>query len=1164
MPRIPMALLILAHLTFGAGAAGAQVALQPVLYDDCGSPGRQPHTAASAWTFPEAAVSGSEAARTVAFDARAVVLRYAGLASDAQYALRFTYATETDGPRTQRVLVNGTELQPATDLPRGEARTYDLALPDDVANTGTIELAFERVSGPNAVVSEVWLLSDAVQPSMALSTASDLRGELTARCWSGLLEPLAGARIVLAAGERQVAWATTGPDGAARFALSSLLADTHAGALTITAEHGAARATTEAPIEGLVFRRPILTPVPEPADDSTSIPLSGEWAFCPAPEGEWWRVRPPAGEWKPIQVPGEWAMQGFRVAPGTAAGYRTVLALPAEWRGSRAKIRFDAVYSVARVWLNGRLVGQHEGGFTPFEVDVTDAARFGAANVLCVAVTNESLADTLASGSSYARHQLGGIARKVTAFRVPETHLTRLQVVPELAQGNGRATLRVLASAAGPEPAVVRVRLEDPSGREALVGADRVEVPAAGDAELAIAVRAPVLWDAEHPNLYTLRAEVSVAGRPVERLSRRVGVRRVEVIGNRLVVNGRPVHLHGTCRHEQERSRGRSLRPEDWARDIEMLKGANVNYVRTSHYPPAEEFIALCDEAGIYVQEEGPWCWVSPENAGAAGALPTLLRGNAEMLERDLSHPSVILWDLANESAWGANFDRVLEWTRQEDPARPTVFSSGAASETPCDIVSWHYPGLGGADRVAQATRPWTFDEYMHLNCYNAAEVSLDPGLRDYWGRPLRAMWEAMRASDGCLGGAIWCWSDDVFDVPGEGTIGYGEWGVIDGAKRAKPEWWHVRRAYSPVRLPVEHIAPDDAGAPVRVPVENRFDFTNLSEVACWWRVGEQSGRIAVAAAPGETGTLVVPVGLAPGEALELRFETRAGTVLDSYELPYGETDTARPTPGGGSPRVVRADGGWIIWGDDGFAVRVNREIGWLTASGPHGAVIYGGPMVVAAQRGSDQDAFMDIGSPAASNVTVAEAGDHVRVEVAREASFGPVRYVLSIYGDGTILTEYALTYEGADIDAREVGLAWDLPATLTDLEWLRKPRWGAGDEDHLGRFRGGTSAFPVPEGETAEAWGYDYDARGCADFRSTKYDLIEATLRGAEGAALRVFGGGAQHLRATVRGDHVQLRVNDFANGGGESFLQPQLAGENRVIRAGEVLTGTCQVRVL
>lgn len=1157
--------LLLAAPTLLAGATGAsaQAGLEPILYDDCGSPGRQPHTTASTWTFAEASVAAPETARTVAFDAQAVVLRYVGLVPDARYALRFTYATEREGPRSQRVLAGGAEVQPATELPRGEAGTYDLTLPDGVASTGAIEVAFERVSGPNAVVSEVWLLSDRAQPSVTLSTASDLRGEFTARCWTGLLAPIAGAGVTLTRDGREISRAVTGPDGAARFALASLLGVDAGGALTITAEHGAARAATGVPIEGLLFLRPRLTPIPESSDTADAVPLTDGWLFCPAPTGEWWRVRQPEGDWTPIEVPGEWAMQGFRVAPGTEAGYRRTLALPAEWRDSRVRLRFDAVYSLARVWLNGRLVGEHEGGFTPFEVDVTDVARMGAANVLCVAATNESLADTLASGSSYARHQLGGITRKVTLLRLPETHLSRLQVVPELAEGNASATLRVLASATGPEPAVVRVSLEDPSGRKVPVALDRVEVPAAGDAELAVPVAAPVLWDAEHPNLYALRAEVSVGGRVVERLSRRVGVRRVEVLGNRLVVNGRPVHLRGTCRHEQERSRGRSLTPEDWARDIELLKGANVNYVRTSHYPPAEEFIALCDEAGIYVQEEGPWCWVSGENANAASALPTLLRGNAEMLERDLSHPSVIIWDLANESAWGSNFDRVLEWTRQEDPTRPTVFSSGAATETPCDIVSWHYPGLGGADRVAEATRPWTFDEYIHLNCYNAVEVSLDPGLRDYWGRPLRAMWEGMRASDGCLGGAIWCWSDDVFDVPDEGTIGYGEWGVVDGAKRVKPEWWHVRRAYSPVRVTADHIAPEAAQAPLRVPVENRFDFTDLGEIACWWRVGERSGRVAASVPPGETGTLTVPVGLAPGEALELRFEDESGRVVDSYALPCGVPDVARPTPGGGTPRVVRADGGWILWGDDGFAVRVNRETGWITASSARGPAIYGGPMVVAAQRGSDQDAFMDVGSPAASRVTVEEAGDHARVEVEREAPFGPVCYVLSVYGDGTIVCEYTVTYQGADVDVREVGLAWDLPAALDGLEWSRKPRWGAGDEDHLGRFRGGTTAFPVAEGAPAEAWGYDYDSRGCADFRSTKYDLIAGTLRSDDGAGLSVFGGGVQHLRATVRGDHIQLRVSDFANGGGEGFLQPQLAGENRTIGSGEVLTGRCQIRV-
>ena len=143
---------------------------------------------------------------------------------------------------------------------------------------------------------------------------------------------------------------------------------------------------------------PRLTPAPQTVAGVSDFRLSldGEWQFNPAPADEFWKSAPT--DWKPIQVPGEWTMQGFIVASNVSAGYARKFTTPADWQGRRVKLRCDAIYSDAVLWINGREAGRHLGGFTPFEVDVTDLLAAGKENRITIAVKNESLADTLAGG----------------------------------------------------------------------------------------------------------------------------------------------------------------------------------------------------------------------------------------------------------------------------------------------------------------------------------------------------------------------------------------------------------------------------------------------------------------------------------------------------------------------------------------------------------------------------------------------------------------------------------------------------------------------------------------------------------------------------------------------------------------------------------------------
>ena len=231
---------------------------------------------------------------------------------------------------------------------------------------------------------------------------------------------------------------------------------------------------------------PRLTPQPVSVagTDKLQVSLNGTWHFNPNPSKECCKAVAQNGHgWAKLEVPGEWTMQGFTVAKDTAAGYRRHFTIPTGWKGHRIKLRCDAVYSDARVWVNGRMAGQHTGGFTPFELDVTELIHPGQQNTIALAVKNESLADTLASGTFYAAHQLGGITRKIYLFSVPSLNIASLHVDTTFDKDYCDATLRVMLditneSSQDIQDAQVQFELTDPANKPVTIEPHAVKLPA--------------------------------------------------------------------------------------------------------------------------------------------------------------------------------------------------------------------------------------------------------------------------------------------------------------------------------------------------------------------------------------------------------------------------------------------------------------------------------------------------------------------------------------------------------------------------------------------------------------------------------------------------------------------------------------------------------------
>ena len=440
----------LALVLAAASPRAAGGGLRPIRYDDCGSPGRQPHVAAgSMWTYPEDEMSAPLAARTVAFHAEAVRLRYPGLAPTARYRLRMVCGTKRGSDRRQDIEIEGTVVRRGLAPPQGRVERLELDVPPEAVADGVLNVCCRKRLGPFAILSEVWLLSDVPQPELSVSVApGPANGTVAVAVRDALLQACGGAVVTVVCPDGAKAEARASDEGTASVDLSAHLRRQAGGELVVTARWRGIEAVQRVAADEVVVWLPVLTPFPKQVlgVDAPSQSLSGTWRFAPAPSPDFHAADTDDSGWARIGVPGEWMMQGFTVAPDTAAGYRRRFTVPADWAGHRVKLRFDAVYSHATVWVNGQEAGRHMGGFTPFELDVTDLVKTGGANVLAVAVRKESLTDQKFTtfGAAYAATPMGGISRKVTLFAVPTLHVASLHVATTFGRHYRDATLRAM------------------------------------------------------------------------------------------------------------------------------------------------------------------------------------------------------------------------------------------------------------------------------------------------------------------------------------------------------------------------------------------------------------------------------------------------------------------------------------------------------------------------------------------------------------------------------------------------------------------------------------------------------------------------------------------------------------------------------------------------
>lgn len=1096
-----------------------------IAQDDLGKAGAQPYLVESAGNWRFNLPHLSEELQTVAFG-NALGLVYKGVLPTASYQLKLRFVCDA-GNRKQSVVVNGETLVQPFLLKKGEPTDITVDIPHALASSGMLRVQIRKHAGDNAVLSFAELLSSE-------------RQEVEAQ---GL-------------------------------------------------ENGGVDYTVPIPTPRLSPLPTTVPGVPEPMQK-----LDGTWKFNPAP-GAGFEKEKDAADWVDIRVPGEWAMQGFDVGKGTAAGYFRPFTVSKGWNGKRIKLRFDAVYSECTVYVNGQEVGSHLGGFTPFELDVTAHVEFGRENTLALAVENESLADSLASGSQYACHPLGGIPRSVFLLALPEVNISSLAVQTSFDSTFTDAELKVLLQVdneSGQDVSGLAVRYElapwkggqpvalHPGGSsiEGLPRGQRVGI------ELSVPVEAPEKWDCENPNLYVLTCTLLRDGTVLQTVRERFGFRTTEVAGNQLLVNGKPVMLRGVNRHEVYPLTGRSVPAGLHRRDVELFREGNANLLRTSHYPPDKALMEAADELGMFIECEGPYCWAHKTKADPQAIHEATVRQNLEMVEFFRNHPSIIYWSIANESHWNTHFEAAGKAMAELDPTRPLTFNYypwGKRIETAdqhvCAIASDHYPGFGGAEKYAEWDRPMNFGEFAHLNAYNRFELATDQGLRDRWGIYLHRMWEGMVASPGVAGGSIWAGIDDTFywdfkNPDGsieERTVGYGTWGPIDGWRRKKPEFWGMKKTYSPIRIDHEKIA--FQGSEITVPVENRQDFSNLRRLGIHWKLGDESGTATADVPPRSHGELVIQTkgAVAPGSELELVVGDPRGFNVDSFRFPLGEAQACMDTVGD-EKYTVSEDNGQIAVDGNQVSFIINRHTGLFenpAFRGPHLMILPlnggGDTQMHGPTKTYEPDTEPCTGWKAESVEVRTENGlPVVVVKGAYTQAAGEFRYRFN--ADGTFTVEYDFqTLE--KVNPRQLGVVFDLPKTCGTLKWNRKGHWTTYPEWHIARLEGTASADEGfestsvgPRTKPEHEWRHDRLSVGCHDFASTKHNIIRASLTNRDGHGLEVRADADRHVRAWIDGDRIRLLVAHYSNAGHERFLRRLSKYDDQPLEKGGAVSGSAKL---
>jgi beta-galactosidase len=501
------------------------------------------------------------------------------------------------------------------------------------------------------------------------------------------------------------------------------------------------------------------------------------------------------------------------------------------WKGKLVTARFQGVMTVADVYLNGKHLAQHKGGYTSFDVDLTPVLRFGADNVIAVRVDSRAHKDIPPEGAPrfFGFYSFGGIQRDVEMIVRDKLHIERVYYVTSRLQPDAAvsAAITVRNDRQAATQAAVRVRILDDQGKEVASATSKVNLNAreAQDAHVEVSpIADPKLWDPDHPNRYIVVAEVADESGTTDRDATWIGLRQFDWNDNGLLINGHPLKIRGMNRHQTQPFIGGAVPNRLQRRDALILKyGLGLNMVRSSHYPPDPEFLDECDRIGLLVMDEFPvfqFVGTDPEWQQTAVDMAR------DMILRDRNHPSIILWGVhGNEASLKEGDDRDfyartyglvhdLDPTRRPAGARETIAWHGKLVPEEVLTVNDYSP----LDKFPMpvATHPWLITEYGDGEQFPV--WAWEPNLLRFalrWARQMNSIYAQSDIAGG-VGWAAFDYFDPEFNFP---------WAVV--AYHNVDDVYRLPKGFAGYVLESQKD-PDLYGATVHI----------LSYWTSWWRGG--------------------------------------------------------------------------------------------------------------------------------------------------------------------------------------------------------------------------------------------------------------------------------------------------------------------------------------
>ncbi|HYG81046.1 MAG TPA: glycoside hydrolase family 2 TIM barrel-domain containing protein, partial [Pyrinomonadaceae bacterium] len=646
----------------------------------------------------------------------------------------------------------------------------------------------------------------------------------------------------------------------------------------------------------------------------------------------------------------------------------------------------------------------------------------------------------------------------------------------------------------------------------------------------------PKKWSAEEPNLYTLLLTLRDSrGRVLEVIPWRLGFKTSEIKNGQILVNGRPVVIKGVNRHEHDPDLGHVTTRERMVEDILLMKRYNINAVRTSHYPNDERWYALCDEYGLYVQDEA-----NIESHGyGANDRQRISDGEdftdahvarvSRMFERDKNHASIFLFSLGNEAGWGRNFEAARAWAKTNYPEFPLVYEAGASVHSdafnpmytkPQEIVSyWQQKGEG---------KPFYLVEYAHALGNSVGN------LQEYW--------DVLESHRQFQGGLIWDWVDQTFrkktadgremwayggdygDRPNDGNGGDG---LVFADRRVQPELQEVKKVYQFIKVEPINLALG------RLRVRNKYIFRDLSFVEGTWELAKNGAviergrlpRLRTPAGQSEEITLKVrrpPLKQGAEYFLKVSFALAAdapwakrGHVVawDQFEMPYRAGYFEARDPSAAPALEVSEAADAVTLKGPHFLARIGKASGTLEAYEADGRPLLAGPLApnfwrapIDNDRGNQMTKRLGVWRTAAqerkvTSVKVERLGPNsarVTAEAMMASAGSQTSTVFTVYGDGTIEVISALTPRGVVPELPRVGMQVQIPGEFRNVEW-----YGRGPQETYWDRRTG-AAIGIYKSTVDELWTPYVEPQE----NGNRTDVRWVTFTDKSGAGLRATAG--------------------------------------------------------